>query len=554
MKLSFPTFITSLAAKVKSSAAAPIRTVTWSLVAIFSVWIVLDLTYLQVSGGLSQTTYDAMVKNRFHAAAPDPRVVIVDIDEASLARMAKEFGRWPWPRDTLASVQDFVEQDAPLAIVWDIAFADADRLSPGGDAAFNASASRSQHSHYSVIRLPSTNDNKSELRRENLPTLWAQPADSGKPVSTLAAIVPVLPNVAAGKLGFNNGYADSDGVLRRYRYAEELADGSVIQSTPLSVMRDTVWRSGSMREKLATIPQNIDKHGIDLGTLIDWRKSADAYPKISFADVFLKAEGGKPLPDVASFKGKVVVIGSTAPSLHDIHPTPLVSFQAGVESLATVIDNGLNSRFILEVPRWLQALIAIGMCAGLALWVRRFGIASLDGALVILPGALLGVSYLSLNVLPVFLDLQLAAGAVLLFLAALRAWNNFRRNYWCALPTTTTTTITSYAVMRLRASNDNPFADTGLDHLIDWLETHAPQCRIVGGDATSQWPAKLRWAELACWVGVVGTPEQLAHLQTCLPLGAAAGIPVVIAQQQQGTAADNTLTKAAIVQALMQTS
>jgi hypothetical protein len=298
----------------------------------------------------------------------------------------------------------------------------------------------------------------------------------------------------------------------------------------------------ALGDQLLALPKSLNKQGVDAGTLIDWRKSADAYPKISFADVFLKAEGGKPLPSIASFKGKVVVIGSTAPSLHDIHPTPLVSFQAGVESLATVLDNGLNGRFVVEVPRWLQALIAIGLCTGLALWVRRFGIASLDGALVILPGALLGISYLSLNLLPVFLDLQLAAGAVLLFLAALRAWNNFRRNYWCAVPTVTAASST-YAVMRLRTSHDKPFADTGLDHLIDCLEAHAPQCRIVGGDATSQWPAKLRWAEMACWVGVVGTQNQLAHLQTCLPSGIHASEPLAVA-----IAGD----KASIVEALME--
>jgi adenylate cyclase len=511
----------SLLASLKALAALPIGAVTWGLVIIFSAWIVLDLTYLKVSSGLSQTTYDTMVRNRFHAAAPDPRLVVVDIDEASLARMSKEFGRWPWPRDTLASVQDFIEREEPLAIVWDIAFADADRLSPGGDAAFNESAKRSLHSHYSVIRLlPVTNDKHSTLTRKDLPTLWVKAPEAGRPNATLAVIVPVLPNIAAGKLGFNNGYPDSDGVLRRYRYFETLTDGSVIQSTPMSAAIGAAnSESVQARDQLLNIPQNLDKHGIDTGTLIAWRKSADAYPRISFADVFAKAEGDKPKQDVPSFKGKVVVIGSTAPSLHDIHPTPLVSFQAGVESLATVLDNALNARFVQEVPRWIQALIAIGLCVGLALWVRRFGIASLDAALVVLPGALLGISYLSLNILPVFLDLQLAAGAVLLFLAALRAWNNFRRNHWCGLPAEPVQANPNKAcgVMPIQRAHDKPFADTGLDHLIDWLEAHAPDCRIVGGDATSSWPAKLRWSELASRVGVAGPIDQLAHLQSCLP-------------------------------------
>ena len=342
------------------------------------------------------------------------------------------------------------------------------------------------------------------------------PEHSGKPPVKLAAIVPVLPHVAAGKLGFNNGYPDDDGVLRRYRYSETLADGSVIQSTPMSVAGDL---SKTTLAELMDIPPNLDKRSVDRGTLIAWRKAADAYPKISFADVFAKAEGSKPKADVASFKGKIVVVGSTASSLHDIHPTPLASFQAGVESLATVTDNAVNHRFIREVPRWLQALIAISLCTGLALWVRRFGIASLDAALVILPGALLGISYLSLNLLPIFIDLQLAAGAVLLFLGALRFWNNFRRNHWCGVPQVRLQANTNKAcgVMPLQRAHDKPFADTGLDHLIDWLEAHAPNCRVVGGDATSSWPAKLRWSELASRIGVAGPIDELVHLQTHLP-------------------------------------
>ena len=516
--------------KIKTLAALPIHSVTWLLVFVFSAWIVLDLTYLQISSGLSQTTYDAMVKKRIYAAPIDPRMVIVDIDEASLARMAGEFGRWPWPRDTLASVQDLIEREEPLAIVWDIAFADPDRLSPGGDAAFNESAKRSSHSHYSVIRLPAANDDKSQLTQKSLPTLWVRgprAEHAGKPASKLAAIVPVLPNVAAGKLGFNNGYPDSDGVLRRYRYSETLGDGSVIQSTPMSVVGDL---SKVQLAELLNAPKNLDKHGVDAGTLIAWRKEADAYPKISFADVFAKAEGGKPKAEVPSFKNKVVVVGSTAPSLHDIHPTPLASFQPGVESLATVIDNAINGRIVLEVPRWIQAFIAISLCAALAFWVRRFGIASLDGALVVLPGALLGISYLSLNFLPLFLDLQLAASAVLLFLAALRAWNNFRRNYWCDLPAQwldVTSTLTLH-IMPLQSNNHTPFADTGLDHLMDLLETHAPACRVVGGDATSAWPAKLRWTELACHTTVIGPANQLSKLAQNLPAHLTASEPVLL--------------------------
>jgi adenylate cyclase len=107
----------------------------------------------------------------------------------------------------------------------------------------------------------------------------------------------------------------------------------------------------------------------------------------------------------------------------------------------------------------------------------------------------------------------------LLFLAVLRTWNNARRNYWCDLPKAWLKS-TSGAVLHLlpiQHTQHDPFADTGLDHLMDLLETHAPHCRVVGGDATSAWPAKLRWPELACHAHVIGPHSELQQLASQLP-------------------------------------
>ena len=196
--------------------ALPARRVTWFLVALFSIWVLLDVLVVQVSGGMARTSFDAMVRARIVVADPDPRIVIVDIDEASLARMGKEFGRWPWPRDTLATVLEHVEKQQPAAIVWDIIFSDADRLSPGGDAAFNSAVTRSKFSHFSVVRLPPANDAVSQLTHKELPGLWITSPSAAPSTLTVALIAPVLPAVAAARLGYNNGYPDSDGILRRY--------------------------------------------------------------------------------------------------------------------------------------------------------------------------------------------------------------------------------------------------------------------------------------------------------------------------------------------------
>ena len=476
----------------------PARRVTWFLVALFSIWVLLDVLVVQYTGGMARSSFDAMVRARVVVAEPDPRIVIVDIDEASLARMGKEFGRWPWPRDTLATVLEHVEKQQPAAIVWDIIFSDADRLSPGGDAAFNSAVARSKHSYFSVVRLPPANDAVSQLTRKELPGLWVTSPSAAPSTLTVALIAPVLPAVAAARLGYNNGYPDSDGILRRYRLHETLADGSQIQSMAASV-------ASHLNPAFQSKPGNPD-------ALIAWRKAPNAYPRINFADVFAQAEGGKPLAVVPSFAGKVVLIGATAPSLHDIHPTPLSPLQAGVESLATVIDNAINQRVLHELPRWLQAALAIALCVGIAIFAQVKSIGALAPALFVLPTALMGLGYISLNGAPVFLDLHLAAGLALLFLALLRFWDGCRQQYWRAWPSMTSDQpLTLWSV-----KSQAPWFGVRLDRLLDTLEQHAPSVRLILPDIGVAWPGKLRWPEHACQVSLVGPHTEVLAVKAAV--------------------------------------
>ena len=486
-----PTFFERLTLRL---GALPARRVTWGLVIVFSVWVLLDVLVVHLTSGMARSSFDAMVRARVVAAAPDPRMLIIDIDEATLARMAPEFGRWPWPRDTLATVLDYIEKQQPAAIAWDVIFSDADRLSPGGDAAFNAAVVRSQHSHFAVTRLPPANDASSALTHLQLPGLWSSPATSSQRTSTVALIAPVLPAVAAARMGFNNGYPDADGVLRRYRYRETLPDGSQIQSLAATVASSLI-PAGKNTARDARF---------DKDELIAWRKAPEAYPRISFADVFAQAEGDKPLAPVPSFAGKVVLIGATAASLHDIHPTPLSPLQAGVESLATAIDNAINQRVVHELPRWLQAALAIALCVGIALWVQFKSIDSLAPALVALPLALLGLGYLSLNGAPLFLDLHLAAALALLFLAVLRYWNGLRQQFWRKPSLSVDVPMALWPIQ-----GTEPWVGAPLDRLIDALELHAPDCRVVVADASVAWPGKLLWPELVCHAAVLGPAQQL---------------------------------------------
>lgn len=504
-------------------ASWPDRWVLTGLVLAFSSWVILDVFFLSVSGGMAQTTYDAMVRARLLTVPHDERIVIVDIDESALARMAPEFGRWPWPRDTLATVLDHIESQQPAAVVWDIVFSDADRLSPGGDAAMDQAAQRSRHSHFSVVRLPMVNDGKSDLGQKHLPGLWAQARSPGVGSdATVALIPPVLPHVAMQPLGFNNGYVDHDGMLRRYRYFERLSDGSIIQSLPMSVTRSVdpaaydYWLADFKRKPKQTGSPEASRDD----TLIHWRKTATTYQRVNFADLFEQADGGQANPQVPSMGGKIVIIGATAPSLHDTHPTPLSGTQAGVESLATGIDNALHRRAIWELPQWAGAVVAILMCAGIALWSHHRSVSSLAPAMLVLPGVLLGIGFASLHTEHVFLDLHLSAGLAIVFLAVLKFWYLLRKRHWCGdLPDTTD----NLAV--LPWVSDKTWSDDQLDRLMMCLQASAQDCRLVSLDLTPGDNLSARWRPFAPCLAIVGPHVQLLRAQSLL-LSAVKGLTV----------------------------
>ena len=76
------------------------------------------------------------------------------IDEKSLARMEKDAGRWPWPRVVYATLIDGLAVQKPRAIVFDIAFAEADVFRPQDDAAFAEAVGRQANIYFPLLHLP----------------------------------------------------------------------------------------------------------------------------------------------------------------------------------------------------------------------------------------------------------------------------------------------------------------------------------------------------------------------------------------------------------------
>jgi CHASE2 domain-containing sensor protein len=73
------------------------------LAALFTLFVLFDAVVLHVGENMRQKAFDFMVRSRVIVPKPDQDIVIVDVNEASLAAMAKEYGRYPWPRQVFSA-------------------------------------------------------------------------------------------------------------------------------------------------------------------------------------------------------------------------------------------------------------------------------------------------------------------------------------------------------------------------------------------------------------------------------------------------------------------
>ncbi|MFZ1909661.1 MAG: CHASE2 domain-containing protein, partial [Burkholderiales bacterium] len=95
-----------------------------------------EIFWLHLAAPLENRLVDLFV--RLHAArlAPDPDIVMIDIDEKSLAKMQDVAGRWPWPRAVHGELIEGLAAERPRAIVFDVMFSEPDRFRPESYRAF----------------------------------------------------------------------------------------------------------------------------------------------------------------------------------------------------------------------------------------------------------------------------------------------------------------------------------------------------------------------------------------------------------------------------------
>ncbi len=283
----------------------------------------------------------------------DPGIVMIDIDEPTLEAMVPEYGRYPWTRAVYGQLLEGLARQQPAAIVFDILFIDPQKEHLADDLYFVRTASALPNVYFPMVRLSAP----PQAERENgflLKQLKNATAGPGADAEARAALLLPLPGLTeTGRLGTINVFADADGVVRRYPMQLD-AHSWRISSLPARVARDLGY----------AVPASES-------LMITWHGPPRSYRTVSFYDVFTDLERKQPQRPADEFRGKIVIVGTTASGLHDLMLTPMGANYPGTEVLATTLDNLKNGERLRVSPAWTMPAVSALVLLVLAMGFTR---------------------------------------------------------------------------------------------------------------------------------------------------------------------------------------
>ena len=304
----------------------------------------------------------------------DERIVIVDVDEKSLA----DEGRFPWPRDKLAHLMNQLFDKYGVALVgFDMVFAEADdsnvlrkldqiigdnpqaEVAKRIKAAFpprDASFANSMKGRTIVLGYYFSYDVNDQRKTGILPepVLPAEIADAleidAHTTHGYGANLEILQHAAQLGGYFDNPLSDEDGIFRRAPMVQSYK-GAIYDALSLAVTQAYLGESLAFGKNNETIFVGDRSIPVDeqLAVLVPYRGPQGSFRYVSATDV-LHDE----VPDPAVLKDKIVLLGTTAPGLFDLRNTPVQKIYPGVEIHANMISGMLDQRFRSR-PAYTQA-------------------------------------------------------------------------------------------------------------------------------------------------------------------------------------------------------
>jgi HD-GYP domain-containing protein (c-di-GMP phosphodiesterase class II) len=347
---------------------------------------------------LDHRVYDALLR-AVHHGGTTARVVIVDLDEKSLA----QFGRWPWPRSRLARLLEKIHRLGASTIALDMMFPEPDESAPepsrrvgapgdpaGAPPSHPAAPTVHDAALADVLRrgpfvlgfeftFEKTGDAGGTCVRRPARAVALHQAGGGAGATPLVLASGAICSVdalsdAAPMSGFLNAAPDGDGILRRIPQLIEyrgqlypsLALAALIHARDAGEVVLTTTGSGAGSLRLDDLVVPLDVKG---NLLLHFRGRAKTFPYLSAADILADRFPAEALKD------KIVLLGTATLGLGDTMATPLETIFPGVEVHATAVDNLLRKDFVRRpqdvLALELLAVVGLGIASVVLLvWVR----------------------------------------------------------------------------------------------------------------------------------------------------------------------------------------
>jgi adenylate cyclase len=362
--------------------------------------------------GVLQRLDDIIYDARLRATMPgtlDDRIAIVDIDEKSLS----EIGHWPWSRNRLAElIDELFDRQKSAMVGFDVVFPEPDdtsglkrlrqlaagelkdtpgfaerlaQLQPALD--YDAVFAKSLKDRPVVLGYYFTSDDREAHEAGVLPQpVMSNESLHGRPIKFVgytgygSNIEPLAK--AAPVAGFFNPVEESDGIVRSIPLVAAYKD-KYYESLALAMFRmlsgmPTVEPGFPPERYLPKQYHGLDSIRLKLGerhfdvpvaegvlTLVPYRGrgglQGGSYRYISAADLIAHRVAPETL------KGKIVLVGTTAPGLLDLRATPVGSAYAGVEIHANLISGLLDNNIPVKPDYALGYDLVILVFAGLTL-------------------------------------------------------------------------------------------------------------------------------------------------------------------------------------------
>lgn len=370
---------------------------------------------LQIFSTLQNYSFDTFQRILPREVYPGDPVVIIDIDDRSLA----EIGQWPWSRNQLANLTN--QAYAAAALGFDVVFAEPDRTNPenliasyplsevlikelGALPSNDGLFSQAIENHGTVVLGQALNNNKNNKPYKAKFGLVTQGDDPKQFVADYLGTqnnIKILDEAANGIGSMSIG--NNDAIVRQLptfeRIGDQLVPSLALEMTRVALGASTYQIKSSNASSEEAFGAHTGINNIKIGPLtIPTTADGNAWIyftptrnilTVSAADVV----SGAVLPEF--FEGKIALVGTSAAGLLDLRSTPTEKNIPGVTIIAQFIQQIFANEF-LQRPDWLfgaEFLTGLILAVLITLSIHALGPIGGLSILILGSGGIIGLSY-----------------------------------------------------------------------------------------------------------------------------------------------------------------